>query len=211
MTMFRASSLFVYSTSPRSPNTPQSSVSAAAPNPTGSSSGPHLVPAPSVRPFRDTAAEAIVLFNLLIENTNTYTARFFHDTRPLTFIVHRRALLSHIPRAQRACAPFRCVLGLVPTTVPWFAWGVPVTRWFESDPASIRWITTTARQRTVTMEDRTPAPIIVRNFNQYAVRAALAQGRTQECDKSRVLPNENRQTVKVEEDVILVGSGCSLS
>ena len=61
------------------------------------------------------------------------------------------------------------------------------------------------------MEDRTPMPIIVRNFNQYAVRAALAQGRMQECDKLRVLPNENRQTVKVEEDVILVGSGCSLS
>ena len=211
MMMFRASSLFVYSTSPRSPNMPQSSVSAAAPNPTGSSSGTHLVPAPSIRPFRDTAAEAIVLFNLLIENTNTYTGRFFHDTRPLTFIMHRRALLSHIPCTQQACAPLHCVLGLVPMTVPWFTWGVHVTQWFESDPASIWWITTTARQRTVTMEDRTPMPIIVRNFNQYAVRATLAQGRMQECDKSRVLPNENRQTVKVEEDVILVGSGCSLS
>ena len=56
------------------------------------------------------------------------------------------------------------------------------------------------------MEDRTPTPIIVRDFNQYAVRAALAQGRTQKCEKSRVLLNGNKQTIKVEEDVILAGS-----
>ena len=55
------------------------------------------------------------------------------------------------------------------------------------------------------MEDRTPTPIIVRDFNQYAVRAVLAQGRTQ-GDKSRILPNGNRQTIKVEEDVILAAS-----
>ena len=53
-------------------------------------------------------------------------------------------------------------------------------------------------------------PIIVHDFNPYAVRAVLAceasQGQTQECEKSWVLPNGNRQTVKVEKDVILVGS-----
>ena len=51
------------------------------------------------------------------------------------------------------------------------------------------------------MEDHKPTPIIVRDFNLYAVRAVLAryaaQGRTQECDKSRVLSNGNRQTLKV--------------
>ena len=51
-----------------------------------------------------------------------------------------------------------------------------------------------------------PTPIIVRDFNQYAVRAVLAQGRTQKCEKSRVLPNGNKQTIKVEEGVILAGS-----
>ena len=60
------------------------------------------------------------------------------------------------------------------------------------------------------MEDRSPTPIIVHDFNPYAVHAALAceasQGRTQECEKSWVLPNGNRQTIKVEEDVILAGS-----
>ena len=182
----------------------------AEPNPTSSGPSPVLVPAPTARPFRDTAAEAIVLFNLLIEYMNIHAAQFFHATCPFNFIVHRRALLSHIPRAQQACAPFRSVLGEAPTTVPWSAWGVPVTRWFESDQASIRWITTTAGQRAVTMEDRSPTPIIVHDFNPYAVRAALAretsQGWMQECEKSRVLPNGNRQTVKVEEDVIPAGS-----
>ena len=177
----------------------------AEPNPTGS--GPLIVPAHSSRPFRDTAADAIVLFNLLTEDL---TDQFFYRT-PFTFIVHRRALIAHIPPAQRSCAPFRAVAGAELTTVPWSAWGIPVTRWLRSDPSS-GWITTTAGQRAVMMEDGTSTPIIVRDFNPYAVRAALAQGRMQqECDhdvreKSRVLPNGNKQTVKVEEVVIPAGS-----
>jgi hypothetical protein len=64
----------------------------------------------------------------------------------------------------------------------------------------MRSITDTAGQRAVTMEDGTPTPIIVRDFNPHAVRAALAR------EKSRVLPNGNRQAVKMEEDVIPAGS-----
>ena len=182
----------------------------AKPNLTGSAHDPLLVPAPNTHPFRDTTAEAIVLFNLLIEYMNIHAVQFFHVTHPFTFIVHRRTLLSHIPHSQQACTPFHSVLGEAPMTVLWSAWGVPITRWFESDQVSIQWITTTAGQRTVTMEDRSPMPIIVHNFNLYAVRAALArkasQGQTQECKKLRVLPNGNRQTIKVEEDVIPAGS-----
>jgi hypothetical protein len=172
----------------------------AEPNPTDSGPSPLLVPAPPNRPFRDSAADAVVLFNLLIEGMNPHAAHSFRETHPFTFIVHRRALVAHIPRAQLACAPFRSVHGAAPTTVPWDAWGVPVTRWFESHPASIRWITTTTGQRAVTIEDRTPTPIIVRDFNPHAVRAALAR------EKSQVLPNGNRQVVKIEEDVIPAGS-----
>jgi hypothetical protein len=172
----------------------------AEPNPTGSGPGPLRVPAPSSRPFRDTAADAIVLFNMIIEDVNPHAAHFFHETRPFTFIVHRRTLVAHIPRAQLACPPFRSVPGEAPTVVSWSEWGVPVTRWFESDPASIRWITTTAGQRAVTMEENAPTPIIVRDFNPYAVRAALAR------EKSRILPNGNKQTLKAEEGVIPAGS-----
>ena len=63
-----------------------------------------------------------------------------------------------------------------------------------------------AGQRAVTMEDRTPTSIIVCDFNLYAVHTALGQGWMQKCKKSRVPPNGNKQTIKVEEDVILAGS-----
>jgi hypothetical protein len=175
----------------------------AEPNPTGS--GPLLTPPPSSRPFRDKAAEAIVLFNLLIEEEDPPEGQFFPETRPFTFIVHRRALIAQIPPAHLACAPFRYAPG-EPTLVPWSAWGVPVTRWFESDPASIRWITTTAGQRAVTMEDNKPTPIIVRDFNPHAVRTAV-QGRLREYDRRGTqLQNGNRQVLKVAEDVIHAGT-----
>jgi hypothetical protein len=50
------------------------------------------------------------------------------------------------------------------------------------------------------MEENAPTPIIVRDFNPYAVRAALAR------EKSRILPNGNKQTLKAEEGVIPAGS-----
>ncbi|KAH9059215.1 hypothetical protein EDB87DRAFT_1737680, partial [Lactarius vividus] len=183
----------------------------AEPNPTGSS--PLRVPPPPSRPFCDKAADAIILFNLLIEVANPHPGHFqFPVTRPFTFVVHRRALIALIPPAQRACAPFRSAPATAPTQVPWSAWGTPVTRWFESDPASMRWITTTSGQRAVTMEERSPTPIIVRDFNPYAVRAALAheatQGRSQgwDGDAQQQLPNGNRQVLKVAETVILAGT-----
>ncbi|KAI9450185.1 hypothetical protein BJY52DRAFT_1175761 [Lactarius psammicola] len=184
----------------------------AEPNPTGSAS--FSIPAPSSRPFRDKAADAIVLFNLLIEDAGPHAGQFhFPETRPFTFIVHRRALIALIPPAQRACAPFCSAPEAAPTLVPWSAWGVPATRWFESDPASMRWITTTSGQRAVTMEEHTPTPIIVRDFNPYAVRAALAhevtQERSRECDggaEQQRLPNGNWQVLKVAEAVIPAGT-----
>ena len=179
----------------------------AEPNPTGS--GPPLVPPPSTRPFRNKATDAIVLFNLLIEEADPPLGHFFPETRPFTFIVHRNALIAQIPPAQRACAPFSSDPETAHTLVPWHAWGVPVTRWFESDPASIRWITTTAGQRAVTMEDRKPTPIIVRDFNPHAVRAALAREDVQEgCHRGGVqrLPNGNWQEIKVAVDVIRAGT-----
>ncbi|KAI0285737.1 hypothetical protein BC826DRAFT_1109157 [Russula brevipes] len=161
------------------------------PNPTGSR-GPLAIPAPSSRPFRDNAEDAIILFNVLIEDVRLHAGQFhFPDTRPFTFIVHRRALLGHIPAAYRGCAPFCSIPepAPAPAHVPWAEWGVTATRWFEGDPASMRWITTTAGQRAVTMEDvGAPTPIIVRDFNPY------------------MLPNGNRMAVKVEESVLSASS-----
>ena len=175
----------------------------AEPNPTGS--GPFLTPPPPSRPFRDKATDAIVLFNLLIEDSEPIMRHVFPEMHPFTFIVHRRALIAQIPRAAAAADDASTLV------LPWSAWGVPVTRWFDSDAASIRWITTTAGQRVVTMEDRKPTPIIVRDFNPHAVSAALAReaaarGRSRGCDHGTRLPNGNRQVVKVAEDVIRAGA-----
>jgi hypothetical protein len=182
----------------------------AEPNPTGS--GPLAIHAPSHRPFRDKAADAVILFNLLIEYLHLPTMDLgFPETRPFSFIVHRHALLAHVPAALRSCPPFRVNSGSVPTPVevPWSAWGIAATRWFESDPASVRWITTTAGQRAVAMEDSVRTPIIVRDFNPYTVRTAraraAAKGRTQECNWSEPLPNGNRTILTVEESVLPAG------
>jgi hypothetical protein len=128
--------------------------------------------------------------------------------------VHRHALLAHIPAAQRASEPFRIVSSgksvSAPVEVPWSTWGVAATRWFESDPASVRWITTTAGQRAVAMEDTVPTPIIVRDFNPYTVRAAraraVAKGQPQHRNWADPLPNGNWMALTVEESVLPAGS-----
>jgi len=191
------------------PLAPQASINhlacRAEPNPTGSGPSPFAIPAPSDRPFRDKAEDAIVMFTLFTFTPNRGRCQF-------TFIVHRHALFAHIPAALRACAPFCSAPRPAPppVQVPWAAWGVPATRWFEGDPASMRWITTTAGQRSVTMENGGLTPIIVRDFNPYAVRAAralaAASGNSHKGNWSKELPNGNRMTLKVEDSVIAAGS-----
>jgi hypothetical protein len=67
-----------------------------------------------------------------------------------------------------------------------------------------------AGQRSVTMEDGTLMPIIVRDFNPYAVRAAralaTARGQRKQGNWSKQLPNENRMTLQAEDSVISAGS-----
>ena len=179
------------------------------PNPTGPS--PFSIPAPSNRPFRNKPEDAIILFSVLIEERPVDFQ--FRQTRPFIFIVHRRALLNHIPAAHRACAPFCSTPEPAPETVqvPWEAWGPSVTRWFEGDSALMRWITTTAGQRAVTMEDGASSPIIVRDFNPYAVRSARARaaagGRLQQGDDwIEKRPNGNVMGLKVDESVLDAGS-----
>jgi len=184
----------------------------AEPNPTGS--GPLAIPAPSNRPFRDKAEDAIILFSVLIEDIQIHPGQFhFPQTRPFSFIVHRRALLDHIPAVHRTCALFCSTPEPPPETVQvaWEAWGTTATRWFEGDPASMRWITTTAGQRAVTMEDGASTPIIVRDFNPYAVRSARARAAAgghlqQRRDWSEDLPNGNTMTLKVNDSVLAAGS-----
>jgi hypothetical protein len=184
----------------------------AEPNPTGL--GPLAIPAPSNRPFRNKAEDAIILFSVLIEDIQIHLGQFhLPQTRPFSFIVHRRVLLDHVPSAHCACAPFCSTPEPAPETVQvsWEAWGTSATRWFESDPASMRYITTMAGQRAVTMKDAASTPIIVRDFNPYAVRSARARAAAgghlqQGCDWSEDLPNGNMMGLKVDDSVLAAGS-----
>ena len=177
----------------------------AEPNPTGS--GPVAISPPSDRPFRDKAEDAIVIFNMSYNHDHSPWAR--RDW--LTFIVHRRALLAHIPTAHRTCAPFCSLPAPIPAVVqvPWSEWGPPATRLFTGNSAAMHWITTTAGQRAVKLEDRMPSPIIVRDFNPYAVSAARAlaaeNGQSEQGNWSQQLPNRNRMTLNVEDSVLTAG------
>jgi hypothetical protein len=71
-------------------------------------------------------------------------------------------------------------------------------------------IATTAGQRAVMLEDRMPTPIIVRDFNPYTVRAARAlasaDGRSQQENWTKQLPNKNRMSLKVEDSGVSASS-----
>ena len=175
----------------------------AEPNPTGS--GPLVISSRSDRPFHDKAEDAVIIFNF------SYDHSFRTQRDWLTLIVHRRALLTPIPAAHRACAPFCSTPEPVPALVevPWSIWGPPATRLFVGNPARMNFIETTTGQRAVMLEDRMPTPIIVRDFNPYAVRAARAlasaSGQSQQGNWSKQLPNGNRMSLKVEGTVLAAG------
>jgi hypothetical protein len=177
--------------------------SRAEPNPTGS--GPLVVSSRSDRPFHDKADDAIVILNLSYHHSSGTQLDW------LTLIVHRSALLTHIPTAHRACAPFCSTPEPAPALVevPWSIWGPPATRLFVGNPTRMHWIETTAGQRVAILEDRMPTPIIVRDFNPYAVRAARAlasaSGQSQQGNWSKQLPNGNTMSLKVEGSVFPAG------
>ena len=175
----------------------------AEPNPTGSG---RVIPSRSDRPFHDKAEDAIVIFNMSYAHTSGVHIDWF------TLIVHRRALLAHIPAAHRACAPFCSTPepAPAPVEVPWSVWGPPATRLFVGNPTIMDYTETTAGQRAVMLEDRMPTRIIVRDFNPHAVRAARvlasASGQSQQGNWSKQLPNGNRMSLKVEDSVLTAGS-----
>ena len=177
----------------------------AEPNP--STSGPVAISAPSDRPFRDKAEDAIIIFNLWVSYD------YGSGIERLKLIVHRQALFAHIPAAYRACAPF-CSIPVpeppTPVQVPWSEWGPATTRFFVMDTIqSMYWKTTTAGQRAVALEDSMPSSIIVRDFNPYAVRAARAlaaeSGQSEKGNWTKQLPNGNRMTLNVEDSVLTAG------
>jgi len=169
--------------------------------PTPTVSGPVAISPSSDRPFRDKAEDAIVSFIMSYDNHSVARSDC------LTLIVHRRTLLAHIPTAHRTCPPFCSFPAPIPAVVqvPWSEWGPPATRWLMGN----FWMTKTAGQRAVTLGHRMPSPIIVRDFNPYAVSAARAlateNGQSEQGNWSQQLPNGNRMTLNVENSVLTAG------
>jgi hypothetical protein len=175
----------------------------AQPNPTGS--GSPAIPFRSDRPFHDKAEDAIVIFYLSYEVP-------LAERDWLTLIVHRSALLTHIPAGHRTCAPF-CSAPEPMTArveVPWSVWGPPSTRLFIWNPSPMHYIAATSGQRAVMLEGRIPTPITVRDFNPYAVRAARAlasaNGKSLQGNWSKRLPNGNRMSLIVKDSMLPAGS-----
>jgi hypothetical protein len=173
----------------------------AKPKPTGS--GRLVIPSRSDRPFHDKAEDAIVIFDMSYNLLGTRTDL-------LTLIVHRRALLAHIPATYKARAPSCFTPNPTPALVevPWSVWGPPATRLFMGN--GMHHIATTAGQRVVMLEGRMPTPIIVRDFNPYAVRAARAlasaSGRSQQENWTKQLLNKNRMSLAVEDSGVAASS-----
>ena len=69
-----------------------------------------------------------------------------------SILIHRPPSCAPRPHPRRApclCTPLLCSAPDPPSEtvqVPWEAWGPSAMRWFEGEPASMRWITTTAGQ-----------------------------------------------------------------
>jgi len=176
----------------------------AQPNPT--SWGPISISSSSDRPFCDKTEDAIIIFDICYNRSP--------GTESITFILHRSALLAHVPVAPGAYATFCSAPapeGTAPDVVhvPWSAWGPTTTRWFKGERTSASWMTRTAGQRAVTVGDSVPSPTIPRDFNPYAVRAACApastSGKSQQGSWSMQLPNGNRMTVNVMKSVLAAG------
>jgi hypothetical protein len=81
------------------------------------------------RPFDSCPEDALVLFNIYIDDADA------DRTLSFSFVVHRRALLKLFDEQHRSVA--------------WSEWGPPVTRWFNMNGISTRWITITHGQRYV--------------------------------------------------------------
>ena len=119
----------------------------------------------------------------------TYTCNFFlmfPKMHPFTFIVHCCVLLNHIPPTHCACAPFSSIPETV--QVPWEAWGVAATHWFEGNPTSA-------------LDNNDSRPVCCHDGGE--VSGPLQQ---QQCNWNKVPPNGNQMVLKVENSMLNVGS-----
>ncbi|TFY78348.1 hypothetical protein EWM64_g5658 [Hericium alpestre] len=87
---------------------------------------------------------------------------------------------------------------------------LPQTRWFDCDQVSTRWITTTAGQRYVSINEsqflNEWSPIWVRDFNLYNVRRARLQAQRGRDEEDRTDGGARKQRVRVVEGSSVITS-----
>ncbi|EPQ57661.1 hypothetical protein GLOTRDRAFT_74568 [Gloeophyllum trabeum ATCC 11539] len=155
------------------------------PNPAPSPRGPRYPRDPA--PFHDAPADAIIVFNLLIQEQP-----LLQQLTSVSFVVHRSSLLARLAAGAQ---------------VPWARWGPRATRWFDSDDVPTRWITTTCGQRYVTTADELPSRVTVMDFGRHAVGRALARAVPVELEDGKrvwvhVLPSTLPDQLNVFEEEV---------
>lgn len=92
-------------------------------------------------------------------------------------------------------------LGTDAPSIPWAEWGPPVTRWFNSDTVSTRWITISAGQRCVRMEDNPPPaghPFTILDFNPTNVAKMKREVKVRKEREREVAEKEREEKEKNE-------------
>ena len=117
---------------------------------------------PPAASFRTSRDDSILVFSFITLAENDGSV---HQAQVgLTFLVHRRALLSIVQQSR----------GSLEREVYWEDWGPPITRWLEGHRPT-RWICFVHGHRLVTMEEqlgRRNETICVYDFNPVAVARA---------------------------------------
>lgn len=120
-------------------------------------------------PFFSDPAQAIIIFNVVAQDMNDGMLHY------LSFVVHRAALLAHLPAPPTS--PPSSPSPSPPPVTEWAAWGPRVCLWIDGDALAIRWITVTCGQRFVVVRRESPKPLQVYDFNARAVRRRHADAR----------------------------------
>jgi len=94
-----------------------------------------------------------------------------------TLFVHRSNFLKMARQYEETSKPTHCEgqadagVALDPLRVAWVDWGPPVSRWFNANATSNRWITTSAGQRCVMIHvGAYGSPITILDFNLLNIR-----------------------------------------
>ncbi|KXN81081.1 hypothetical protein AN958_06125 [Leucoagaricus sp. SymC.cos] len=140
----------------------------ADPNPT--SSFHH-----SSKPFHADPFHAIAIFTIHVRPSNMIAPGFiphFAPSSSFVLFVHRSSLVKCLERFPEAISDTGDI-----EPVPYSMWGQDACRWFLAEALSTRWITTTAGQRCIIIQDINldveRAPFILLNFNQKDVARVL--------------------------------------